>query len=370
MNDLGHASGTLPGFPATRRLRNHAYEADSNPWPERLRPWAASGPLRAPAVLTPGRCGPLLGQSTVMSELFATLRRIAGTTSTVLIEGETGTGKEVCAKAIHALSERADQEFGVCDLAGIPRTLVESELFGHVRGSFTGASGDRIGAFEQANGGTLLLDEIGELERDVQPRLLRVLEDRSLRPVGASGFRRVDVRIVAATNRDLAREVEEGRFRRDLYHRLAVVRIRMPALRERKEDIPLLTDSLLAGTGSRLAPAASALLQQHDWPGNVRELRNVIERGMALAGPGGVIEPDALGIEHAPSARTPAESAPAGPHPETYHDARRMVLDVWERRFVEDLVTLTRGNVSEAARLAGVGRAHLHRLIRKHSLRP
>jgi transcriptional regulator of acetoin/glycerol metabolism len=175
-----------------------------------------------------GRFGALVGRSRVMHELFARLRLVSPTNVTVLINGETGTGKELCAKAIHDNSPRRKAALTVCDLAGLPPTLVESELFGHTKGAFTGATADRVGAFESADGGTIFLDEIGELPLDLQPRLLRALEDRSVRRVGASSYRKIDVRIVAATNRDLAEEVEQGRFRRDLYHRLVVVPVRLP----------------------------------------------------------------------------------------------------------------------------------------------
>jgi DNA-binding NtrC family response regulator len=311
---------------------------------------------------------PLVGLSAVMMKLKATLDRIAGTASTVLIEGETGTGKEVCARAIHQMSSRADQPFAVCDLAGIPRTLVESELFGHVRGAFTGATTDRVGAFESAGTGTLLLDEIGDLESEAQPRLLRALEGRNVRPVGTARYRKIEARIIAATNRDLARDVEEGRFRRDLYHRLAVLRIRMPPLREHMDDIPLLASSFLAGTGVGLAPEAMSTLHQYDWPGNIRELRNAIERGAALAGPGGLISSQDLGLDpgNAPERHdgVRGEEGFGG-----YHSARRMVLESFERSYAEGLLARTRGNVAQAARLAGVGRSYLHRMIRKHDLR-
>ena len=190
--------------------------------------------------------GGLLGRSLAMRELFAVLERVAPSDVAVLIEGETGTGKELCAEAIHAASRRAGKPFIVCDLAGVARSLVESELFGHVRGAFTGADRDREGAFVQADAGTIFIDEIGELDLELQPRLLRALERRQVKPVGGSAYRTVDVRVVAATNRDLQSEVRAGRFREDLYHRLAVVRVRLPSLRERKEDIPLLAQHFLS----------------------------------------------------------------------------------------------------------------------------
>ena len=307
------------------------------------------------------RFGRLYGRSLVMRELFSILERVSRSSAPVLIEGETGTGKELCAEAIHQASGRAQGPFAVCDLAGVQRSLIESELFGHVKGAFTGATADRIGAFETAHRGTVFLDEIGELELGFQPRLLRALENSTVRRVGSASYRSVDVRILAATNRDLAHEVEAGSFRTDLFHRLAVVRVRIPALRERKEDIPFLVEQFLADSDVRVAPATLALLQEYDWPGNVRELRNVIHSGVALTPPGGVLEPERLGlsITHASAAAEGADS---------YHDAKAHLIETWERSYVRRVLDEAGGNVSHAARNCGLGRAYLHRLIRRYQL--
>ena len=203
----------------------------------------------------------------------------------MLIQGETGTGKELCAEAIHAEGARRDRPFVVCDLAGITRSLLESELFGHVRGAFTGAAKDRAGAFVEADGGTLFIDEVGELEMELQPRLLRALERRQVKPVGASTYR--DGRTCASSPRPTAissARCSEGRFRQDLYHRLAVLSVRLPPLRERKDDIAPLARHLLAGREAQLHKSALRLLEEYDWPGNVRELRNILERGLAVIG--------------------------------------------------------------------------------------
>src|SRR5579871_1057187 len=258
--------------------------AETAPAPQTLAPLGAAAiPSLGPSPST--RFGELVGASLPMRELFAVLERVALSDVGVLIEGETGTGKELVAEEIHAHSPRAARPFVVCDLAGVSRSLIESELFGHVRGAFTGADRERDGAFARAEGGTIFIDEIAELELDAQPRLLRALERRQVKPVGASSYRELDVRVIAATNRDLAAEVRAGRFREDLFHRLSVVRVRVPSLRERCEDVPLLVEELLkrvAGPAVRVAPQAMARLADYGWPGNVRELKNVLDRAMAL----------------------------------------------------------------------------------------
>src|SRR5262249_53604828 len=208
------------------------------------------------------RFGELLGPSLKMREVFAIAELVAQSDVGVLIEGETGTGKELCAEAIRSAGPRAKGPFVVCDLAGVSRSLIESELFGHVRGAFTGADRDREGAFELAHGGTIFIDEIGELELDMQPRLLRALESRKVKPVGAAQYRDVDVRVIAATNRDLREEVKAGRFRDDLYHRLAVVRVTIPPLRERKSDIVPLVQHFLAGKDVEVPPETMALFTE------------------------------------------------------------------------------------------------------------
>jgi len=234
------------------------------------------------------RMGPIIGRSAAMQEVFRSIERVAKSRASVLISGESGTGKELVARAIHEQSPRSAGPYLAVNCGAIPHQLLEAELFGHEKGAFTDAIDRRIGRFERASGGTLLLDEIGELEPSVQVKLLRVLQERRFERVGSSESIEVDVRILAATNRDLAAEVESGRFRPDLYYRINVVPIRLPPLRERREDIKLLAESYLAKACQaadrtvRLSPAAMSALRSYSWPGNVRELENAIERGLAL----------------------------------------------------------------------------------------
>jgi DNA-binding NtrC family response regulator len=258
------------------------------------------------------RCGELLGRSDAMQEVFRTVERVAASLASVLLVGESGTGKELVARAIHALGPRAGGPFVPVNCAAIPETLIESELFGHERGAFTGASERRIGRFESAHGGTLFLDEIGELAPHVQAKLLRALQERRIERLGGSAAIPIDVRVVAATNRDLEAEIAAGRFRSDLYYRIHVVRISLPPLRERREDVRLLAGHFLeaarerAGRGPcRIAPAAMAAFERHTWPGNVRELENAIERGVALA------EGDVLELEDLPEPVLQARRAEA-----------------------------------------------------------
>jgi transcriptional regulator with GAF, ATPase, and Fis domain len=301
--------------------------------------------------------GALTGSSLGMRRLYSILERVAPTDATVLIEAETGTGKELCAEALHGASARAKRPFVVCDLSSMSRTLIESELFGHKRGAFTGATTDRRGAFEAAQGGTLFLDEVGELELSLQPRLLRALETGRVRRLGESDYREVDVRVVAATHRDLAEDVRAGAFRNDLYHRLAVVKVTIPPLRERKEDLPWLVARLL-DDGQRVAPEVLGLFNEYDWPGNVRELKNVLERARTLTT--GALDPAALGLQ--------LDRRAASSTIDPYHDAKQKLIDTWEQAYVARLLASTNGNVSEAARRCGLGRAYLHRLVRKYGL--
>jgi len=299
----------------------------------------------------PTRFGSLVGRSPQIREVFGKLHRLSHSDSSLLIDGETGTGKELCAKAVHDASHRRNGPFVVCDLAAMPRSLIESELFGHVRGAFTGADRDRVGAFAHAGSGTILLDEIGELPLDAQPVLLRALENRTIKPLGTSRAVPVDVRVIATTHRDLAREVEAGRFRADLYYRLSVFRVTLPPLRERREDIPLLVEAMLEGKRLVVSDRAHAALRNHDWPGNVRELRNAIDR--ALSTSTGVADPECFGI---------APTLGSSDRPDSFRDARSL----WEREYVARLIERTQGNVAKAAREAGLGRTHLYQLMRKH----
>jgi DNA-binding NtrC family response regulator len=309
--------------------------------------------------------GVLAGRSLVMRQVFAVLQRAAAVDATVLIEGETGSGKEAVAESIHRESPRAAGPYIVVDCGAIPGNLMESELFGHERGAFTGAEGAREGAFEAADGGTILLDEVGELAPDLQPKLLRVLERREVKRLGATRPRPIDVRILAATNRNLRAEVNAHRFRADLYFRLAVLEVRLPPLRERLDDLPLLIDRLLETIGRAGDPEAGfvraadfvAELARHAWPGNVRELRNYLERCIALH-------------ERAPLATT-AAGTPRWPIDldRTLREVRDGAARVIERDYLEAVLVRHGQNVTAAARAAGIDRIHFYRLLSRHGLR-
>jgi transcriptional regulator with GAF, ATPase, and Fis domain len=305
--------------------------------------------------------GALTGTSRVMRKLFGFLEKVATSEINVLIEGESGTGKELVAAEIVQRGPRADGPFVIVDCGAISPSLVESELFGHVRGAFTGADRERIGAFESANGGTVFLDEIGELPLELQPKLLRALEAREIRRVGETHARKVDVRVIAATNRDLHREVNKGLFRDDLYFRLAVMGVRVPPLRERLEDVPLLVRSFLAALGvmdeqDLFPPRVLAELAAHDWPGNVRELRNYVERTVVLREPLPAVRRYA-GAPCDVDLRVP------------FKLAKDAAVDTFERNYLAALLDAAGGNVSKAARNGAMDRMYLHRLIQKHGLR-
>ncbi|NVB84616.1 MAG: sigma 54-dependent Fis family transcriptional regulator [Kofleriaceae bacterium] len=306
--------------------------------------------------------GALIGESAAMREVFAALERIAASDATVLVEGETGTGKELTAEAIHDASSRAAGPFVVVDCSAIPPSLLESEMFGHEAGAFTGAVARHVGAFERASGGTLFLDEIGELPIALQPKFLRALESREIRRIGSTANIRCDLRVIAATNRDLRSEVNQGTFRADLYYRLAVIKLRLPPLRERASDISLLVKHLLGVL--RASPSTIAELTSPDylealatapWPGNVRELRNHLEQ-CAVFGDRRLPSP-AASPSAQPDARLP------------YELARRHALDAFERVYLSSLLERCADNVSAAARDAGVSRAHLYRMLGRHGLR-
>ncbi len=303
--------------------------------------------------------GDLLGLSVSMRRLFALLQRLEGSEAPVLLLGETGTGKELVARAIHTHSKRGKGPYVVLDCGGLPKDLVESEIFGHVRGAYTGAAGDRAGAFEQAHGGTLFIDEIGELPLDLQPRLLRALESREVKRVGDNAYRRVDVRVVAATHRDLARAVRDNSFREDLYYRLAVVKLRLPPLRDRPEDIPLLARHFAAELGREgddtLPQELLAVMASHIWPGNVRELRNAVQRLLSLGDLPEQIDSEAGGTT------TVDPNKP-------YKEAREEVVDRFEGAYVEAILQAHDGNISKASRAAGIARTHFKNLMRKHGL--
>ncbi len=303
----------------------------------------------------------LVGESDAIREVARLVHRVARVDSSVLIQGETGTGKEVVARAIHEASPRRDRELVIVDCGSMPASLIASILFGHEKGAFTGADQRRAGAFERAEGGTVLLDEIGELPLDVQPALLGVLERRAFTRVGGAQSVSVDVRVLAATHRDLRAEVNAGRFRADLYYRLAVAKIVIPPLRERPEDIePLVAHFVQRLTGvAELGPLAPALdaLRAHPWSGNVRELRNVVEAALVMG------ELD-LGGNASTLQRPPVAGDLA-----SYRDARATALARFEAEYLKNLIDRAGGNASEAARLARMDRPYLLTLLRKHGLR-
>jgi DNA-binding NtrC family response regulator len=304
--------------------------------------------------------GSVLGSSVAMRELFEQLDAVSKSDCSVLIEGETGVGKEQVAESIHAESARKDGPFVVVDCGALLGELMESELFGHAKGAFTGADADRKGLLQMADGGTVFLDEVGELPVGLQAKLLGVIERRKVTPIGTAQPRSIDVRVIAATNRNLAREVNEGRFRADLFFRLAVVRLRVPPLRERLDDIPQLVEAFLVSLRERegphvppaLSPIELARLSAQPWVGNVRELRNAVER--AALNVGGV--------------QTPLEPDPAKPEP--FIKARDRFVGEFEHRYLTDILERCDLNVSEAARQSGVDRRNFQRLLRRHQIVP
>ena len=312
--------------------------------------------------------GDIVGRSACMRELFAALARVAPTDHTLLIYGETGTGKDLIAEAVHARSRRAGQPLIVLDCGAIARTLVESELFGHERGAFTGAANAHEGVFEQADTGTLFLDEIGELPLELQPKLLRVLERRELRRVGGTRSFAVDVRIIAATNRNLRAEVDRGTFREDLYYRLAQAQVVSPPLRDRAGDLELLVRHFLSMVDpptniDEVPEAVWEMFRRHRWPGNVRELKNAVQR-LAVT-PGRVLP---TSITRVPSAGDASAFDPGQPLPPLAL-ARRDASDAFELAYVRRALELSAENVPRAAELAGISRQMMLRLARKHDLK-
>jgi DNA-binding NtrC family response regulator len=312
----------------------------------------------------------LIGSGPAMRGVFETIRKVAETDLTVLVRGESGTGKELVAQALHQRSPRRSRPFVAVNCAAISRELVESELFGHERGAFTGADARRAGRFEAAQGGTIFLDEIGDMPAATQAKVLRVLQERTFERVGGNQPVEVDVRVVAATHRDLEDEVRRGRFREDLYYRLKVVELELPPLRERPEDVPALVEQFLTALAARLerpkmpiAPAALARLARHAWPGNVRELRNVVEQAAVLAG-GPVIEEEDL--------RLPARAGEAAPGEAVegrFADAKRQAVESFERTFLLAALRANGGNVSRTAAAIGMVRQSLQQKIRELGLR-
>jgi DNA-binding NtrC family response regulator len=325
-------------------------------------------PIKEAAPLRPSdntSFGALVGESLAMRQVFGLLERAATGGADVLLQGETGTGKDLAAEGLHERGARKGKPFIVCDLAAMTPTLIESELFGHVRGAFTGALTDRAGAFERAHGGTIFLDEVGDLPLELQPRLLRALERRQVKRVGGDRYETVDVRVVAATHKRLDAEVAATRFREDLYHRLAMVTVALPPLRERLDDLPILVDTILKRLNvpvkreALTPPSTQMLLRVYNWPGNVRELRNVIERAVKL------------GTE--PAVPTPTVERPADHQRKSsadlpFKEAKDQIVVAFERDYLADLMRRCEHNVSLAAREAGIARVYLHRLLQKHGL--
>lgn len=339
------------------------------------------------------RLGDIVGRSVAMREIFDILQKIAPTDASVVIEGETGTGKEVVAQTLHDLSARSGESFVVFDCGAVPENLVESELFGHEKGSFTGAVMTRKGLFEMAEGGTIFLDELGELSLDLQPKLLRVLEQREVRRVGSNEPIPIDVRVIAATNRSLEEEVREGRFRKDLFYRLSVVRLFLPALRERTEDIELLAEHFLETLDcnfdaddnprlQRINTEALEILRDYPWPGNVRELSNVIERACSFA------DSDVLRPRDLPDYLTDADADPttlvddgqldrwssvpskSALQQQPFKQAKQEWISTFERDYLDELLQRNDGNISQSARQADIDRKYFRKLMKKYDLEP
>jgi DNA-binding NtrC family response regulator len=310
------------------------------------------------------RFGDVYGESLEMRNIFGVLERVAPTDVTVILEGETGTGKELLAKGIHANSSRCKASFVVFDCSSVAQNLIESELFGHEKGAFTGATSSRQGVFEMAQGGTLFLDEIGELSLELQPKLLRVLEAREVKRLGGSQTRRINCRLIAATHRDLAKESREGRFREDLFYRLSVLRLRIPPLRERKADISLVTCQLLRNLSSEynivsppeLAPETVDILNSYDWPGNVRELRNVLSRALAMGTRTAIRPKDLLVSADSESADQKIDSLIG------------KSLEEIERTAIIETLKAHMGNKTQTARALGIAYSTLYEKIKKHRI--
>ncbi len=322
----------------------------------------------------PSELGKIIGKSAAIVEVYKTVARVASTKSTVLILGESGTGKELIARAIHDHSPRASQPFVAVDCGALTETLLETELFGHVRGSFTGAVADKKGVFEEAQGGTCFLDEVGSVSLNMQARLLRVLQEHEIRRVGGKEWLPVDVRVLAATNQDLPQAVAEGGFRQDLYYRLDVVSIRLPPLRERRDDIPLLARHFLSYYSKQTGKSVSAisdnamqLLSNYRWPGNIRELEHAIEQAVALSYQP-VLLPEDLPREVREQTSHQFASKPATPSEFNFPD--QPSLEEMKKRYVQHVLQITNGNVSATARILNVDRRSLYRMLARYKIGP
>ena len=315
--------------------------------------------------------GPLYGTSAPMRDLFRRLQKGSPTELTILVQGETGTGKELVAEAVHRASPRKDGPFVIVDCGAIAPTLAEATLFGHERGAFTGATSSRESPFVEANGGTIFLDELGELPLDVQPKLLRALAERRVKPVGSNTYKEFDARVIAATRRDLEASVNAGTFRSDLYFRLAQVRVYVPSLRQRLDDVPGLIKHVLVQLGEkgawrRVNRSTLDRLLRYDWPGNVRELRNAVAVSLALAEEG---EPLDIAAAVGLKASKPKGKIVEATAVRAYHDAKRDALNQFERAYFAQLVEATNGNVAEISRRTGLQRTHVRKYLRLHGLR-
>lgn len=315
-----------------------------------------------------------IGQSPSMQQLYKIIQTSADSEYTVLIRGASGTGKELCARAIHSLSKRSKKPFVMVNCPAIPEHLLESELFGYRKGAFTGADRDHAGLFFQADGGTICLDEIGDIPVSVQIKLLRVLQEQEIKQLGADTSTRIDVRIIASTNADLENRISEGAFRKDLFYRLEVLTLRMPSLNEIAEDIPLLADHFLkkvrielGSSEKRFSGAALEMLLQHNWPGNIRELQNVIRRAVLFC-PGPVIDGEHLMMESPLPAPSPGIIRKPDMKIVPYKEAKDSCLDSFTRQYVHTLLKKSNGNVSQAARLSSLTRAALQKIMRRYNI--
>jgi DNA-binding NtrC family response regulator len=318
-----------------------------------------------------GQLGGMVGTSMKMRQIFGLIKKIAPMDVSVIIQGETGTGKELVARAIHENSNRRKDPFVVLDCGAIPPNLIESELFGHEKGAFTGAVSARPGAFERANGGTIFLDELGELRFDLQPKLLRVLENREVRRVGGNDVIEVDVRVIAATNRDLVKEIQGGNFREDLYFRLSVINIQLPPLRQRRDDIPLILRSALndpehMGKYGRKVFSQAAMQQilNYPWPGNVRELMNVLSHVLTFS------DGEEIDVSHLPPRiQGQQKDGPLSFNEHlSFKDAKEQLLENFEREYIGQVLKRCDGNISRAARESGLHRKSIERLVKKYQL--
>jgi transcriptional regulator with GAF, ATPase, and Fis domain len=324
---------------------------------------------------TKSRFGEIIGQSLEMRKIYGILEKVAPTNVTVIITGETGTGKELVAKGLHSHSKRSKRPFVVFDCSAVQKNLIESELFGHERGSFTGATATRQGAFELADGGTIFLDEIGELSMDMQPKLLRALEQGEVKRVGADRPRRVDVRVIAATNRDLKDEVKKGNFREDLFFRISVVQVHLPPLRKRMDDMPMLIEHFIDVNSTqeeerkqgtiKFSEASMDVMREHSWPGNIRELKNVIDRSISFS------ETEIINVAELPEylrEKSVVTSQPRIRGDMPFKEAKEKWVESFEKDYLIDLLKKNNLNISKAAKQAGIDRKSVQRLLKKYNL--